>query len=454
MINKTELTGEAAEAFPQCAQRVAFTKIKTDRSEWFYHYAALVAASGGSILRSNPFVSLVAAGLMASLPVHAMAQEVDDSVSVRERPRPEYDPLGMRLGGFNLHAQLNLGLASTDNLFATETAEQDDTIMRLGVDAQLRSDWSRHGVQIDAGYGSTHHDNFDSEDAQTSYIGAAGRLDVGSRSQINARARFTDDVEPRTDPDSLLGADPVEFTRTEYGIGAQHDFSRFRVSAGFNSSEHDYDDAGAVDQDFRDHEEQSITGRVEAELTPRVGLVLQATSDERDYDNAPLLNSEGKTYLAGVRVNLTDLLRGEITVGQFERDYDSGSNVEGTAIAANLEWYATRLTTLSFHANQSAEEDGAIIASPYTDANYGVRVDHELLRNVILTAGVRMGRRDYEVIDREDEYTGADVGVDYLVNRRVAVNLRYNHDSLESSGINRYRDYDVGVVSAGLSLRL
>lgn len=417
-------------------------------------FPAALAAPGGHALRLHPVFSVLAASLIAALPVHAMAQQTDDNVSVRNRARAEYDPLGTRLGGFNLNATLDLGVASTDNLFATETGAEDDIIYRVAPSARLSSNWSRHALMFDAGAELRTHQEFGSEDTETLFAGVAGRLDVGSATELQASARIATEVEPRTDPDALTFNEPVEYSRTEFRFSAQQTFNRLRVRGTFANVEYDYDDAGGVDQDFRDSDEQAFTLRGELALTPRIGLVLEATADERNYDNTPTLNSDGRTYLAGISVNLTDLMRGELTVGSFERDYDLGGSVEGTAIAGNLEWYITRLTTLTFHASQSGEESGAFVALPYTEGRYGARIDHELLRNLILTAGVNFGSRDYEVIDREDEYMSGDIGLDYFINRRVAVNLRYSRDEMESNGVDRYRDYDVGVISAGLSLRL
>lgn len=413
-----------------------------------------LAAPGGSALRLKPFLTVVAASLIAALPVHAFAQQSNDNVSVRNRARAEYDPLGMRLGGFNLNAQLDLGVASTDNLFATETAEQDDMIYRVAPSARLTSNWGRHALSFDAGAELRSHQDFGSEDTETLYAGMAGRLDVGPRSEVGFSARMATEVEPRTDPDALTFQEPVEYERTEYSLSAAHTFNRIRVRGAIGRSTYDYDDAGPVDQDFRDSEEDSLTLRGEMAVTPRLGLVLEARADDRTYDNTPTLNSDGRTYMAGVYVNLTDLMRGEFTVGTFDREYDGGGTVEGTAISGNLEWYVTRLTTLTFNARQSGEESGAFVALPYTDSRYGARVDHELFRNVILTAGVQFGSRDYEVIDRDDEYVSADVGVDWFLNRRVALNLRYSRDEMQSEGVDRYRDYDVDAISAGLSLRL
>lgn len=374
---------------------------------------------------------------------------------MRDRARPEYDPLGLRFGGFDLHASVDLGVTSTDNLFATQTNEQDDIVYSVAPRARLASHWSRHALAVEGGFRATSHQDFSSEDAETGYVHGYGRLDIGSNSNVSATAGIAHEVEPRTDPDSVAVGPPVEYDRTDLGIQAQHNFNRFRVTVGASNADYNFDGAQSV----RDNEINALRGRVDAEVTPRIGVFLEGQTDERDYDvDAPFdLDSEGQTILAGATINFTDLMKGEIALGQFERDYDDPAlgSTDGLAVAANLEWYITRLTTLSFNASRDAEDVvGANNNLPYVATNYGARIDHELFRNVILTAGVGFGDREYDVIDRSDDFSSAEVGFDYLLNRRVAVEGRYRHEEVESDGVNAYRDYEVNTLSLGLSLRL
>ncbi|MCI0430482.1 MAG: outer membrane beta-barrel protein, partial [Rhodospirillales bacterium] len=44
--------------------------------------------------------------------------EPERAQSVFERPRPDYDPLGIRAGGFLIYPQVELGEAYNDNIFA------------------------------------------------------------------------------------------------------------------------------------------------------------------------------------------------------------------------------------------------------------------------------------------------------------------------------------------------
>jgi hypothetical protein len=435
--------------------------------------AAGAGRPGGAELRVYcKALSLFAASLIALAPVHALAQTPtpaptptttqaptqedivrDEPVSVRDRPRPEYDAQGARLGSFNLNASLDFGVTSTDNLFAAPSGfELDDVIYTITPTARLASDWSRHALAVEGSYTSMTHEDFSNEDADTYYLRGTGRLDIGRSSSVNGAARVAHQVTPRTDPDSPLIGNPVEYDRLDLAAGAEHRFARLLVRADANRSEYDYEGA----QNFRDNEESALRGRVEVDLSPRIDLLLQATADQRDYDNQPNLDSDGRTYLIGVKVD-ADLVRGEISVGQFEREYADPSigTFDGMAVAAELEWYITDLTTLTFVGRRNADDQiSATVGLPYITTEFGVRADHELFRNVILTGAVLSGEREYESIDRNDNYMSAELGADYLLNPRAVIRFRYEHDETDSSGALAYRDYDANEVSLGLSLRL
>jgi hypothetical protein len=413
-------------------------------------------------------ISAFAASLIAFAPFQAFAQQTDNqNVSVRDRARPEYDPLGLRFGGFDLNARLDLEATSTDNLFASETGETSDVYYTVSPSARLSSHWSRHALAVSAGYSHAFFSDHSDQNNDTGYIGAEGRYDLGVNTHINAAARYARQVEPRTNPDALsTDVEPVKYTVAEASLSAEHTFNRFKVAGGVDTTTYDYSNVPGLlpgdDQNRRDYTQNSATGSVEMEVTPRIGVIGQVTVDHRDYNNDPVtctgpitcLSSDGQTYLAGVALHLTDLVEGRVTVGEFNRDYDSGESLSGLAADASVDWYITELTTLHFNANRNAQENGATAFEPYVETTYGAHVDHELLRNVILSAGVQAGTRDYSGIDRNDNFSSYQLGADYILNRRVAVSARYTHDEVTSDGADRYRDYTVNALSLGLSLRL
>jgi len=80
----------------------------------------------------------------------APAQERPPGETVTSRDRPETDPLGMRLGVWTLDASASVGYQHDDNIFATDTGEEDDDILVLRPKAELASGWSRHALRLGA----------------------------------------------------------------------------------------------------------------------------------------------------------------------------------------------------------------------------------------------------------------------------------------------------------------
>jgi len=411
-------------------------------------------------VRLNPFASLFAASLIAFLPVHALAQDVEgrqEVTSVTERPRPEYDPLGMRLGGFTLNASVDLNVTSTDNLFAAPSGlEQDDMIYTVAPRARLASNWSRNQLALEGGAAFRSHEDFSSEDSDTYFLRATGRYDVSADTAVHASVGIAHDYIPRTDSDALLLPEPVEYDTAQAQIGISQRFARLGVRVDAFTTNREYDGVAAV----RDYDQTGLRGRVNYDLSPRLGLFAQASMDERDYDLSPGSNSEGRSLLVGASLN-TDLMRGEVSVGQFEREYEDPSfgTLDGLAVAGRVEWFITPLTTITVDASRTADNEiGLNSGVPYVNFEYGARVDHELRRNIILTAGARAGERDYEGLsDRNDEYMRYDVGADYILNRRVAIRARYTVNDVDSDegGVPlAIRTFEEEAITVGLSLRL
>ena len=412
---------------------------------------------GGSELRFHPLLSSFGALLVVLAPFPALAQtspqEPGHAVSVRDRPHPDYDPLGLRFGGFKMNASLDLSGGSTDNLFAAPSnTKVDDIVYTETPTVRIASDWSRHALAIEAGATLTQHQDFSGEDSDAHYVRASGRLDISHSTNINGAVRVAHQVTPRTDPDSPLVGAPVEYDRVDTLIGIEHRFTRIKLSADGGESTYHYDGS----QSFRNNDERILRGRVDFDVSPRIGVMVEASADNRDYGNTPGLSSDARTYLAGITLN-TDLMRGEVAVGHFERDFDSPAvgTLDGVAVAANLEWYPSDLTTVSFNANRDSDSQiGGTVGLPFVTTDYGVRVDHELLRNLILSGEYQWGRHKYASIDRTDDFSQLELGADYMLNRRVALRFRYDHYDDNSSGAMAYHDYTVNTATVGISLRL
>lgn len=396
----------------------------------------------------------------------AMAQASYDrggNESVAERPRPDYDPLGWRFGGFTVSPTVDVGATHTDNLFASETNTQSDLITFVRPAVTVSSNWSRHSVVADANIENVSHQDFSSEDATNSSLGLAGRVDVRRTTQIGGALRYSQTAEARSAPDSpTIAGEPVDIKTKSARVYVQQQFNRLRLSASADQADIDYEDVsdgmgGVIDQDVRDHQTRVLTARGEYAISPRVAVLGQASFGETEYDTTGVArDSEERTYLIGANFDLTRLARGEVAVGYFDREW-SGSTAgssSGLAVQANVDWFPTELTTVAFSASRNTEDSWLGLAESYVSTRTGVRVDHELLRNVILSGGLEGTRREYSGIERDDDVLTADLGVRYLMNRRLVLGGGYRYEESTSNGADRDRDFDINRFFLSLGLRI
>lgn len=421
---------------------------------------------------SAPKAILVLSALAAALP--AMAQTNTDpnadpfyrgrNESVGERRRPELEPAGVPVGAFRLFPSLSVGLASDDNVFATETNEQSDTIVTLAPEAVLRSQWSRFAVELAAGAERRDFSDLDNESTTATRARADGRVDI--RRDLRGRISLSHDgaFERRGDNDPLGLVEPIELTENRVSGGIEKDFNRVRVSVGAARAEADFEDGrlgggGVVDQDFRDRDFTEWNARVDYALSPTTALFLRYADRTYDYTITTAgpggnRDFDSNQVLGGVNFDLTELIRGEIGLGRVSsKAAAGGGDVEGLSQYGAIDWFVTGLTTVSFHAGRDVSESGIFGASSVLQEEYRLGVAHELLRNLVLGAEGAWRSDEFEGLDREDDRQVLSVTADWYVNRLAVVHAGVSREEQESVGVSRTRDYDRTSATIGVTLR-
>ncbi len=390
----------------------------------------------------------------------------DRNVSVRQRPHPEYDAQGLRAGAFMAYPQVIVSGEYNDNIYATPADEVDDIIWRVKPSIDLRSTWSRHELTAFARGSINRYSDFKTEDNEEYGFGASGRLDVVRGTNITAGGDYNRITEPRTSANNATGSvAPIQYYLTQFNIAGQREYNRLRLGLRGDYRKFDYRDGKtttgtAVEQDDRDREITSLLGRADYALSPATAFFVQGTVNKREYRLAgtptrPVRDSDGYEILAGANFEAGNLIRGEIGAGYLSQNFDEAiyGKVDGFGGRAQLEWFPTQLTTVTMTAARSVEDSGIIGSSGFLSNNYSAQVDHELLRNVIVTGLVRYGDDDYEGIDRNDKRFNAGVSATYLMNRRLGVNVGYTYLDQESKGLNGGQNFKVNLFQIGLTGR-
>ena len=397
------------------------------------------------------------------------------NTAVRERPHPDWAPIDLNLGGFTLEPQIALtGLYNDNEKYAgsKDTAggpgPQSDESFRIQPSLQLGSNWNRNGFGLSAFVARTQYVRF-SEDDSTEYgFTGNGRLDVQNDLTVDLRASDQHLVLARSDPDvPVTSLAPAMFDRQDFQGTVTKTLPIFQLQGTVAVRNEDYnkvpDALGGVD-DFsgRNGTYASYSGRISYGVSPAVAVFVGGLYDQSYRPRFDNLNEDasGVNLAGGVNFDLTRLARGEIAIGYLYQDYQTPNTPadSGFAFSANLQYFPTQLTTVSF-TGERASAPSSVSGSPGgISLSGGVTVDHELLRNLILTGGVSGGQVQYrnfqinsQAVGRTDRSYGGNLGATYLMNRLVSWDLEYAYVDYNSTDALR-RSYTDSRLS--LTLRL
>jgi hypothetical protein len=395
----------------------------------------------------------------------------DRNISVRQRPHEGYEALGLRAGAFMVWPKLTSTVERTDNVYATATDEESDTVFHITPELNATSNWSRHSLSAYARAVINRFVDFETENTEDYSVGAVGRLDILRNAEANAGIDFSRLTEPRTSSSSPVNsAEPIQYELTSGYLSGSREFNRLRLSGRLDSRKFNYLNGETttgtpVLQDDRDRTVNTAMARVDYAVSPDTALFFQVAANKRAYrlNNPPAAlypafvnrDSDGIEALVGANFEISALMRGELGVGYIKQQFDEAGfrDISGLGVRGQVEWFPTQLTTLTLTGSRTVEDAGIIGASGYLSSNIGAQVDYELLRNVILSGQVGYGEDDYRGIDRTDERVTAGVSATYLMNRNVGVTVGYSRFDQSSKGAGGGDDFTVNKVGATLTLQ-
>jgi hypothetical protein len=374
------------------------------------------------------------------------------NISVPDRPRPEYEAKGIQTGSFTLFPRVEVGVGYVSNVYSSSINPKGDGYVFIAPSATLRSDWSRHGLRISAG---AEHQRYFSEGAENHtdwWVEGEGRYDIAGDSNIAILPRIAKTTEPRYSegfPDDA--AEPVSIRTTGVTGRATYVGPRVRLIGAASFYKLNYKDVdslsgGIVDQDYRDREIKRFSGRGEYAFTPDAAAFVQISHAKIDYDHFTLpiddRSADENMVLGGVSLDISGVIRGTAGVGYVERDFDLAAYGKSNGIVADvkIEWFVTEITTITATAHRFLR-DSAVRGSPgYFDNQVGLRVDHELLRNLLLFAQAEYRRDNYQRIDRRDNISFVGGGARYFVSPQWELGGRVEYTDRSSSGLDQGRD--------------
>ncbi|WP_271301089.1 outer membrane beta-barrel protein [Sphingomonas sp. CV7422] len=377
------------------------------------------------------------------------------NTSVLQRERPEYQAQGVRAGSFLLYPKLELGAGFTDNAYQVDSNKQSDVYALIAPSIAANSNWSTNELNFNAG---ARLRRFSSETPrnETNYnLDASGRLDATRSLSFNTLLRTARSTEPRSSAASPQdAAEAIQFQQTTASVGSAFAGARIRGQVAVSVDQFNFSDVRSfsntiISQQNRDQVLLRTTARGEYAMSPDTSLFLQGGYTDTSYKypltiGIPNRDSKEVNVIGGASFDLSALIRGGIGLGYVSRRYDSPiySDISGLSAEARVEYFPTQLTTVGLNVRRTIQDSYFGTSSGYFATAAAVRVDHELLRNLLLNAQLGYEQDDFANQDAKSKILRYSAGARYLLNRNFGFGLVVGRDNRTARGNVGLRAFD------------
>lgn len=396
------------------------------------------------------------------------AEEIPRGDTVLTRPRPDYDPVGVTMGGFILYSDVDVQESYNSNVFYTPNNPKGDFITSVNPSVDLKSNWGEHALNFHGDIDNVTYAKNSVNNFFDYSVSSDGRLDIYNDARLYGGVGYAVRHLPIYSPNNVAGTQaPVQYSDLSGNIAGEKEFNRLSFRLDGNYDSYRYNDAvltaaaggGISRQSLEDYDEEKVSLRTGYEIVPGRQVYVLTAGDFRNYANSTDLTgynrtSTGYTLAVGTRYDLTGITFIDGYVGYRQQMYSDSRlpTMSGPAAGLQLTWNVTPLTTVTGSVTRDVQETILAGSSGYFSTLSQVKVDHELLRNLLLNASLGYENDDFSGINRTDNYYLAGIGAKYLINHNFWGSLGYNfaHRDSTAAGTN----FDDHVILARVSAHL
>ncbi len=362
-------------------------------------------------------------------------------VTVQSRARPEFTPLGVRLGTVMIRPQLDMSIGYDDNLLAGSSHRGAWEVMtRPSILAGTETSAGSMGVYFSANdvryLGASSQDRIDG----TMFLGTT--INIG-RDKLTFGAGYLSQHEDRTALDALPSDQPVAFTVENLRVSYAADFGRLIVTPAFEFNRWRFDNTTVfgVPTSEASRDRTTAQGGVTLRFNwmPGRDLLWVNRVVNTHYDQpaigVPSNNSTSWETLIGVDYDDDSVWRYRLLGGVQYRQAAAatiGSTAAGIA-EAEVTWTPTGMTTLRAIASRGIEDAAQTGFSSYTYSSAQLVVDHEYLRNVLLTASATVRQASFNQTGGQQVGVSFGAGATWLIDRNLRLSLTYDFADVRNS---------------------
>ena len=410
---------------------------------------AVVLGSGTGSVRLFRISVLLA--LAQGAAAQASAQ-IEDSFKSRppavtpvyQMPRPGYDAPKFDIGGFLVAPSFSEILAGDDNIFASDKRQASDLIFTNGEELAIQSQWSRNGAQLRLYHSHDLYADHPAENANTYGVEGSFRFDIAKGGVLEINTGFVQQPQKRnsTQADSLSLARRVYNTMPAIAGYAQ-DWGRWHnhLEAGLTQTAY-ISNVDAARSAIQSH----YSDRLSFALTGDAWPFLQVSYSTQNWRlNGPLRNFDTLTAIAGMSVQLTDVVDAELGGGVLRQHYvfPGFQDLVTPTFSGHLTWNIRPLTSLSASASQAVTGlesfcgtglGNPACSSPSINGNQRgalevtsakIEIQHEFWHDILGEARFRFEQDKFDPVDLTDRNYSVNLGARFLLNRNMELDISY-----------------------------
>jgi hypothetical protein len=363
-------------------------------------------------------------------------------VTVASREHPEYDPSGVRVGGFTLLSTLDESVGYDSNVTGTSDAHGSllvDTSARVDAVNKMSDGSLAASVSVD----NAEYPNQSSQSYTDWTAALGGTHDFGQDTLTIGATHLNLNQLPRDlDVPQLNSA--IAYRVDDMRAAYKMVFSRLSIEPAFDVSWYSFDN-GTVRgqtylQSYRDRVSYTPGVTANYEFATRRSIVFVVRDTTADFANAvpglPTQNYNDVSILTGVAYDVDGTLSFRLLGGYEERDFRSGTykTIRAPIVEGSVTWTPTELTTITGTAARYIEDSSAEATIGYTESALRLNVDHELYRNIVLNANANVFVDNYAQNGGNQEYYTAGAGATWKLSRNIRLVADYTYSSRHSSG--------------------
>ena len=339
----------------------------------------------------------------------------DRDIPVSDRVFPGFLPIGLQAGWFRIFPALGVTGEGTSNVFENDKREHGDFVYTLA--PQLTAQYDSSQLLFDA-YAKGEIDRFaqfHSENENQGVVGFDVTRYLPGYSSVFAGGSYGIVALPRLSPESPVNAaSPLRYADAQGDVGGAYEQNRVRLTGRFDVESLHFENGqliGGGVLSAGDHDRTRYTGTVEAQyaISPATALYVGGDYDVFDFrlpvPQVPVsLSSHGYEAYVGSNFEVTGLTKADIRIGYLDQDFNNRrlGFISGVGARGQLEYFPSRLTTVTFTVRRSVEDSGIPNSGGFLETGGSVSLDHEYRRYLMLNVKASYYDDQYRGINRDD----------------------------------------------------